>query len=131
MLFRSEGERHGRVFKLPTTSISQAGKVVSRMGEKAGVVVDPASGKTASAHDCRRSFGTRWAKRVMPAVLQRLMRHSAIQTTMKYYVRQDADDIAADLWRAFGQSNSLGNTRPAADHEAEIVPAAKSLPKPR
>jgi len=32
--------------------------------------------KYASAHDLRRSFGTRWAKRVMPVVLQKLMRHS-------------------------------------------------------
>lgn len=35
----------------------------------------------------------------MPAVLQKLMRHSAIQTSMGYYVDLDADDLAADLWR--------------------------------
>jgi hypothetical protein len=30
----------------------------------------------------------------MPAVLRRLMRHSAIQTTMGYYVDLDSADVA-------------------------------------
>jgi len=70
--------------------------------------------KYASAHDCRRGFGTRWAKRVMPAVLQRLMRHRNIDTTMKYYVGIQADDVAADLWGKYhgGTGNSFGNTSP-------------------
>ena len=54
--------------------------------------------KFATAHDLRRAFGTRWAKKVMPAVLQRLMRHQSIGTTMKFYVGIEADDVAADLW---------------------------------
>ena len=41
-------------------------------------------------------------KRVMPAVLQRLMRHSAIQTTMSYYVDLAAGEVADDLWAQFG-----------------------------
>ncbi len=61
-----------------------------------------ATNKFASAHDLRRSFGTRWAKRVMPAVLQKLMRHSAIETTLRYYADLDVDDLAADLWREYG-----------------------------
>ena len=56
--------------------------------------------KYASAHDLRRSFGNRWAKRVMPAVLQQLMRHESIDTTMGYYVDLDADELAEDLYRA-------------------------------
>lgn len=40
--------------------------------------------KYASAHDFRRSFGERWAKVVMPAVLQQMMRHKSILTTMRY-----------------------------------------------
>ena len=55
--------------------------------------------KYASAHDLRRSFGTRWAKRTMPAVLQKLMRHSSIETTLRYYVDLQADEIADELWR--------------------------------
>ena len=35
----------------------------------------------------------------MPAVLQKLMRHSTIETTLRYYADLDADDIANGLWR--------------------------------
>jgi len=66
------------------------------------VVVNKAEGKFASAHDLRRTFGTRWARRVMPATLQLLMRHQSIETTMKYYVDLDADELGDDLWKQFG-----------------------------
>ena len=56
------------------------------------------AGQFATAHGLRRSFGTRWAARVKPATLQRLMRHRDIKTTMDFYVDQDADDIATELW---------------------------------
>ena len=65
--------------------------------------------KYASAHDLRRSFGSRWAPKVKPATLQRLMRHASIETTMAYYVDLDADDLAAELWAA-QPSPSPGNT---------------------
>jgi hypothetical protein len=42
----------------------------------------------------------------MPAVLQRLMRHTDIATTMKFYVSIEADDVAAQLW---GLENVAGN----------------------
>ena len=109
-----EAERYGRVFKLTRTQTKQpigsgkVGVVVAKIGQKAGVVVNKADGKFASAHDLRRAFGTRWAKRVMPAVLRRLMRHAAIQTTMSYYVDLDAADVADQLWADFG--NTSGNT---------------------
>ena len=72
---------------------------MSEVGDKAGVVVNRAEGKYASVHDLRRSFGTRWAARVKPATLQLLMRHRSIETTLKYYVAQDADEVADELWR--------------------------------
>jgi integrase len=137
-----EAERRGRVFRLnyarggtplPATAV---GKLVTRMGKKAGVVVgtaekqkrDDKTGKLvavtvkkfASCHDLRRSFGTRWARKVMPAVLQRLMRHSAIETTMGYYVDLDVDAMGDDLWANHtataganpGAINSSVNIRP-------------------
>jgi hypothetical protein len=81
------------------------GRIVSRIGEAALVMVDqrarnltldarsltpkkPAEPKAkpeavrikyASAHDLRRAFGLRWSSRVMPAVLQQLMRHESIE----------------------------------------------------
>jgi integrase len=104
-------------------------KILTKIGKKAGVVVDrrikrerekiedPETGemilapsrklverevvKYASAHELRRAFGTRWAPRVKPATLQLLMRHSAIETTLRYYVAQDADDVAEELWKSF------------------------------
>jgi len=94
----------------------EVGRVISAIGKKAGVVVNKADGKFASAHDLRRAFGTRWAKRVMPAILKRLMRHSTVQTTMGYYVDLESADVADQLWADYGNttaiSNTLGNTRP-------------------
>jgi hypothetical protein len=41
------------------------------------------------------------AARLMPAWLQRLMRHRPIETTMRYYVGFDAGQETAELWRRF------------------------------
>src|SRR3954471_772624 len=62
---------------------------------------------------CRSQAWTlirRWASRLKPATLQLLMRHRSIETTMKYYVDQDADEVADELW---------------ATHEAAQIGAAK------
>ena len=37
----------------------------------------------------------------MPAILKDMMRHSHIQTTMKYYVGREAEETAAILWEAY------------------------------
>ena len=111
-----EVERRGRVFPV-MVSLDRAGKLVSKIGSRAGVIVDEDTGKPATAHDYRRAFGTRWSKRIMPAVLKRLMRHKDIDTTLKYYVDQDAEDIAADLWAAYRKGNISGNT---SQEKAEI-----------
>ena len=72
------------------------------------MIVNEERGKPASAHDYRRAFGTRWAKRVMPPQLKRLMRHKDINTTLKYYIDEDVEDLAEDLWAACNESrNSL------------------------
>ncbi len=116
LLQTPEAERTGPVFKLPMQDGRQmharlVGKIVTKIGEKAGAVVNKAEHKFASAHDLRRAFGTRWAKRVMPAILQRLMRHASIQTTMAYYVSLNSDEVADDLWATFGpKTGVIGNT---------------------
>jgi len=70
----------------------------------------------ASAHDLRRAFGTRWARRVMPTVLRELMRHATIDTTMRYYVGQNAEATAETLWDSLGNnSGNSGQKRPATD----------------
>lgn len=104
LLQTPEKPRVGYVFPLPARATgrqmtsARVGRIVSKIGERAGIVVNSAEGKYASAHDLRRSFGTRWAPRVKPATLQLLMRHKSIETTMKYYVSQDADGVADELW---------------------------------
>jgi integrase len=100
-------KREGNVFRLSgsakrTMKSASAGRIVSEIGGRAGVVVNKIEQKYASAHDLRRAFGTRWATRVKPATLQLLMRHKSIETTMKYYVGQDADDVADELWAEYG-----------------------------
>jgi len=63
------------------------GRIVSEIGKKAGVIVIVEKGKIASAQYLRRSVGTRWAGRIKPAILQLLMRHVSIETTMTNFVR--------------------------------------------
>jgi integrase len=116
-------ERAGQVFKITSfhtgepVTLKRISRTISAIGKKAGVVVNKYEGKYASAHDLRRSFGTRWAPRVKPVTLQLLMRHKSIETTLKYYVDQDADDVADELWKAHsGLGNTFGNT-PSLDHE--------------
>ena len=66
--------------------------------------------KFATAHDLRRSFATRWSRRIKPITLRSIMRHADIKTTMAYYVDQDADEIAEELWRDHVDSGQSGHT---------------------
>ena len=55
-----------------------------------------------------------------PAILQKLMRHASIQTTMGYYVDLDVDEMADELWAnhpataavSLPPGNTSGNIRP-------------------
>jgi integrase len=102
LVFRIAGERMNQVYS--TEYISQR---ISDIGKTAGV---KAKRKWASAHDLRRSFGARWAPRVMPAVLQKLMRHESIQTTMQFYATREAMDASEAVWQAV--ANDFANTGP-------------------
>jgi len=121
LLKTPESQRHGLVFH-PLTyprggrpvphrpTHEHAGRVISQVGEAAGVRVSDT--KFASAHDLRRSFGYRWSKLVMPKVLQELMRHESIQTTMEFYVGNMAEDAADAVWKSVERDsgNTFGNT---------------------
>jgi len=96
-------------------TVRHVGRVISEIGERAKIVVNKAEGKFASAQDLRRSFGTRWANRLKPATLQMLIRHRAIETTMKYYVDLSADDVADELWQAY-----TAGTLPKSASEAPV-----------
>jgi len=144
LLETPEAQRRGRVFRLNQDggsvplSTHNVGKVVDRIGKKARVIVNPTDGKTASCHDLRRTFGSRWAKQVMPAVLRKLMRHSNVQTTMQFYVDLDVDEMADDLWAnhpaAEGvkqpSGNISGNIDPETDRQDPEFPANNGVRSP-
>lgn len=105
--------RTGRIFnpqpdRGQNLTLDRVSKIIWRVGEKAGVVVqtEAKTGKVkfASAHDFRRAFGDRWALRVMPAVLQLLMRQKSIDTTMKFYMGRSAQATADVVWEAYSQA---------------------------
>ncbi len=117
-------ERQGRVFGLEIT-VGYAIQFIGKLGHKANIVVNEKTGKTASAHDYRRSFGTRWAKRVMPPYLKRLMRHGDIKTTLQYYVDQDAEDVAEVIWEAYRKVSEASNTSGNRCQETTAFPAVR------
>lgn len=114
-------QQEGRVFKLigrrtrKLITPRRIGRIVSDIGRQANVVVNKSERKFASVHDLRRTFGTRWARRVMPATLQLLMRHASIETTMKYYVDLNADELGDDLWKQFGSHAKTAPSRRRTD----------------
>jgi len=126
-----ESERTGRIFnpqgkrmRGERLLLDTVSKIGCKIGKAANVVVNvhPVSGKVkyASAHDLRRSFGERWATRIMPKDLKVVMRHKSIETTMKYYVGSDAKKSGAVLWdalpkggRSIGSAPVLSGNSPA------------------
>lgn len=98
-----QADRTGRVFGplgkagVPMTD-SEVGRRVGEIAVAAEIYSDPRKKKPVGLHDFRRSFGTRWAKTLMPVDLKALMRHADISTTMKFYVTSDADDLSARMW---------------------------------
>ncbi len=134
-------DRMGFVFKPGTRrhskrlSVVTVGRTVSAIGEKAGVKVNTdqktAAVKFASAHDLRRSFGERWASRVMPQVLMELMRHESIDTTMKYYVGRNAQATADVLWQAHEAQKAIaGNTSGNSGQKTATDQETDKQPKP-
>ena len=70
--------------------------IISELGQLSGIVVKEETGKHASAHDLRRTFGQRLADAgVRPRDLQRIMRHSSLETTEAYYLRDDVDEMGS------------------------------------
>ena len=129
-----ENERRGRVFRplCPVedgiiSRVDTASKVICAIGEAARVVVHKTEGgkvKYASAHDCRRSFGFRWSRRIMPPELMELMRHESVQTSMQFYVGRNAESTADRLWEAYRQESG-GNTVA----NSEVSPTFEDSPR--
>jgi integrase len=74
----------------------------------------------------RKGFGSRHAGKVPAQVLQRLMRHANISTTMDFYANVDA---AAEEAILGPKRNSSGNTEGAPRPEASTHDAARAEPR--
>lgn len=79
-LLRGLQRESGRVFEFGCTPRRVTGRFA---------VIANRAGVECSLHDLRRSFGSRYAPHVPAPVLQRLMRHRNIQTTLKFYANVD------------------------------------------
>ena len=69
------------------------------------VSLNGAKEKFASFHELRRSFGERASQKVMPQTLMKLMRHEPIDTTLRFYVGNEAEKVCEEIW----DRKSLGN----------------------
>jgi hypothetical protein len=72
----------------------------------------------------------------MPAVLQKLMRHASIETTMKFYVDLDADELADGLWDQYGDGRTSGartcaRTRPRRGKGKPPIVRDSETPQPQ
>lgn len=95
------------------------GKVISRIGKEANIVVDPGDEKSgrranyASSHDLRRSCCEQLRESgVPPPVICRVMRHSSWETTRKHYAPGDVQKDAAVLRGLLAPRNDDADTVP-------------------
>lgn len=65
---------------------------VDKIAKPAGVKGNSRRTGFVTLHDLRRSYGSRWASKVVPQVLRELMRHSDLKTTLEFYA--DTRDAA-------------------------------------
>src|SRR5262249_27311712 len=93
--------------------LNAIGERVIRLAKKAGVKL--------TMHSLRKGFGCRYAGKVPAQVLQRLMRHANISTTMAFYANVDNAVEEAVLGP---RRNSYRNTHPAAEQPPETADVA-------
>ena len=98
-VFALQGQRKDVVESELTVS-----RRVAQIGKAAAVNVGTRTNgkvKFASAQDLRKGFAYYWSGIVMPPLLMRMMRHSSIELTMKYYVGQNASEDARRILEAW------------------------------
>lgn len=96
--------RLGRRIQSQRPDAEWVGRIVSRIGKAANVVVEPEDERTgraakfASAHDLRRSCGERLREAgVPPLVICSVMRHSSWETTRRHYAPGNTQNNAQVL----------------------------------
>ena len=113
-VFNPKPERNHNLDRPRLDTVSST---ICDLGKAAGIKTkdhtDAKQVKFASAHDLRRTFGSRMAPKVPAQVLQKLMRHASIQTTIEFYVELSARDlIEAAFGAGSGSTNHSTNHRP-------------------
>jgi integrase len=100
--------RHGR------PDSEWVGKIISRIGKRAGVVVHPGNEETgrpvkfASAHDLRRSLLDRLVDMDLPPlIVSRVARHASFETTRRHYAKGDIQKDAAKLRTLLAASHEI------------------------
>ena len=94
---------------------------MSKIGKAAGVIVNKAEGKFASAHDLRRTFGQELADAGLPPRdLQAIMRHANLATTEKYYLRHRAVEQAERIAMYLGTHQQM-NEKTVRDELSQTV----------
>jgi integrase len=81
-----------------------ASRVIGAIGREAKLAIG--ENRWATAHDLRRSFGSRWAMKVPPLVLQKMMRHKTLSTTLRHYLELDSDVANVLYGCQIGDQNS-------------------------
>lgn len=96
-LTKTRPKRKDRVGKLSRIkgTIGQHGKVIAASGRRTKI---RRGTKSPMAQDLRRTFGSYWAKRLLPQELQLLMRHESIETTMLFYANIGTGTLAFKMW---------------------------------
>jgi integrase len=94
----------GRRVRQQRPDAEWVGKVVSRIGAKAGIIVQPSRGdgepKYASSHDLRRSCAERLVGAGVPErEVARVLRHASVETTRKHYAPGTVQDSARIIRR--------------------------------
>jgi integrase len=92
----------GRPVRHQRSDAEWIAKIVSRIGAKAGVIVQPAKGsrkaKFASSHDLRRSCGERLSNAGVPErEIAKVLRHSDVETTRRFYAPGTVQESAGIL----------------------------------
>jgi integrase len=89
--------RAGRKLRKSRPEAGWVGKVISDIGEKAGVTVN-GDGKYASAHDLRRTCADRLIDAdVAERDVQAVLRHASGETTRRYYIGRDVQRSARKI----------------------------------
>ena len=111
--------------------ITDKERLLEILAERRQVVLDKVDWRLGSPHDLRKTYGNTMKRYVSVDVLKRLMGHSDISTTMKFYTGATADDEARvrhALAAVFGGQTDEQADEQAVKSSAGDVPVVRKPP---